>query len=147
MEALDKQPGRVGRIWYDFPVAPIIVRGSLPHLNQYIQAERGNRFNAARLKKEATELVAWSARNAVPVTHYPVDVTLTWYVKSNRGKYPDPDNIAFATKFVLDGLVEAGVIVDDTFQQIGEIRHRYKWNVPRPGVAIQLCPKDSKVLT
>lgn len=116
----------------------IKVRGTLPHLNKYIQVERGNRFGAAKLKEEATVLVAWSARNTEPITQYPINVVMTWHVAPNRGKYPDPDNIAFGAKFVLDGLVEAGVLANDTRNEIGEIRHRFNWNAPKPGVVVQL---------
>ena len=37
------------------------INSELPTLNDYIKAERGNKFAAAKLKKNATEGVAWYA--------------------------------------------------------------------------------------
>ena len=45
----------------------------------------------------------------------PVTVRFTW-VEGNRRR--DIDNVAFAKKFVLDGLVQAGVIGNDTPQYV-----------------------------
>lgn len=117
----------------------LTIEGKLPHLNLYINKERTNRFMAAKIKKEATELVAWQAKKyAGQVKEYPVSVICTWYVAPNRGKYPDPDNICFATKFVLDGLVHAGVLEDDTVKQIESISHEFVLGQESDRVEIQL---------
>lgn len=75
----------------------ITIEGKLPHLNDYIQKERSNRFMAAKLKKDATELVCWQAKKyAGKVAELPVNIIFTWHVRSNRGKFPDPDNRSFS---------------------------------------------------
>lgn len=117
----------------------IEIEGRLPHLNDYINKERTNRFMAAKIKRDATDLVAWQAKKyAGMVKDYPLSIIFNWSVKPNRGKYPDPDNIGFAAKFVLDGLVKAGVIEDDTFKQIEVITHQFEWGAKDDKVVIQL---------
>jgi len=99
----------------------IILVGELPNLNSYINAERRNRFMGAKLKKDATELVRLqSLRYAGKLTEFPVDINFEWHSKPNRGKHLDHDNRSFAKKFVLDGLVEAGVLPDDNYKHVGD---------------------------
>lgn len=90
----------------------ISIPGELTDLNTYIQAERSNRYVAAKIKRHDTSYVAWQAKVAkVPqITDYPVIISFVWYTKDAR---KDCDNIAFARKFILDGLVEAGVLTGD----------------------------------
>ena len=87
-----------------------------PTLNEYINIERGNKIASAKLKKDCTEQVYWQCKelNAKSVTGM-VDVHFEWHAKGRH----DPDNIDFARKFILDGLVMAKVIKDDSQQYIG----------------------------
>ena len=87
-----------------------------PTLNEYINIERGNRMASAKLKKDCTEQVYWQCKElkAKPVTSM-VDVHFEWHATGRH----DPDNIDFARKFILDGLVMANVIQDDNQQHIG----------------------------
>lgn len=65
----------------------------------------------AKPKRESTRLVAACARAArVGRFSGPVTVTCRWVERDARR---DLDNVAFGMKFVLDVLVEAGVIGDD----------------------------------
>lgn len=94
----------------------ITIPGSLPSLNEYIQKERTNKFLGAKMKREATDLVTLIAKLHRPKTPYKaVYVRFYWYVKNAK---KDPDNIAFAKKFILDGLVQAGVIENDGWNNI-----------------------------
>ena len=87
-----------------------------PTLNEYINIERGNKIASAKLKKDCTEQVYWQCKelNVKPVTSM-VDVHFEWHVTGRH----DPDNIDFARKFILDGLVMANVLKDDSQQYIG----------------------------
>jgi len=93
----------------------IFLEGKFPTLNQYIRAERGNLYQAAKIKKTETERVKYSCLGILPVENYPVSIQFIWSQFNHR---TDPDNIAFAKKFILDGLVEAGVLAGDGFKQI-----------------------------
>ena len=92
------------------------VYSRFPTLNEYINIERGNKIASAKLKKDCTEQVYWQCKelNAKPVTSM-VDVHFEWHVTGRH----DPDNIDFARKFILDGLVLAKVLKDDSQQYIG----------------------------
>lgn len=111
----------------------IEIEGSLPTLNQYVNAERTNRFIAAKIKKTATERVAYRVRGAEKITTL-ADFTFTWYVPNKRS---DPDNIAFAAKFVMDGLVQAEVLPNDSMRYVRSICHFYEIGTPKVVVEIE----------
>ena len=92
------------------------IPGELLDLNSYIKAERGRKMGAivaAKLKKRETQKVADYAKD-LPIFDS-VFLEITYYLKNKR---KDKDNIAFAKKFILDGLVEAGKIKGDGWSQI-----------------------------
>ena len=81
-------------------------------LNKYVNAERSNRFMAAKIKKDQTNSVAYLALEQCDKRFREVkDIKFTWYKPNNR---TDHDNIAFAKKFILDGLIKAGILKDDS---------------------------------
>ena len=104
----------------------IVIKHKFLGLNKVINAERSNRFAAAKIKKEETR-VAELASKGFSFTDYPVDVVFTWHVKKNRGKYQDPDNIAASCKQIFDGLQASGALKDDTHKCIKSIHHNFVW--------------------
>lgn len=85
-----------------------VIKGQLATLNDHDAANRSNRFLGAKLKREMTDLVAWQVKGQ-PAVAWPVTVSFGWYYS---GRF-DFDNIRFAAKYVLDGLVKAGILPDD----------------------------------
>jgi len=85
-----------------------------PSLNQYIQIERGNKYQSAKVKKEYTNQTMYMCMGKKQIKT-PCRLKFTFYMKNKR---KDPDGIAFSKKFILDGLVKAGIIPDDTFRHI-----------------------------
>lgn len=80
------------------------------YLNEYIDRERTNRMIASSIKKKLTNTVMEQALYAnCNKPKRQVDMVFSWHVK---GKH-DSDNIAFAKKFVLDGMVKAGILEND----------------------------------
>lgn len=109
--------------------ARMTIPGRLPGLNEVIRKARGNKFAAAKEKKDLTRLVSVNAQ-AQRMPHYtkPVELTFIWVEKDARR---DIDNVAAAgTKFILDGLVEAGVLPDDGRKYVQKITHLFP--VPDP---------------
>jgi len=98
----------------------ITIEGELCDLNTYVEAERSHRNKAANIKREETERVAWEVMGKGHQTQYPVHITYTWYSKDSR---KDVDNVAFAVKFIHDGLVEAGVLDGDGRKHISGFSH------------------------
>lgn len=115
----------------------ITLTGELCDLNTYINAERRNRFIGAKIKKDNTESVMWQTKNIKPITDYPVYVYITWYMKDQR---KDPDNIAFAKKFILDALVENGILVNDGQKQITGFQDLILNDKKNPRTVIQIVP-------
>ena len=81
----------------------LLIEGELTALNEFINAERRNRYIAAKIKKDETgycQDVAKKSGLKLQETDFPCALIITWYVKNKR---KDADNIAFAKKFILDG--------------------------------------------
>ena len=92
----------------------MFIEGKFTSLNEYIKAERTNRYAGAKIKKTMTELAYLQCLNK-PKFETPTTIRFIWHVKNKR---VDPDNTAFAKKFCLDGMVKAQIIPDDTFKHI-----------------------------
>lgn len=87
------------------------VDGRLDGLNDYTRACRGNRYAGASMKRRNQDACVEGIRKAGLTPMGPgVWVTSTW-VEPDRRR--DLDNVAFGKKFILDALVEAGILEDD----------------------------------
>lgn len=114
----------------------LIITGPMTTLNEYIDAERGNKFAAAKIKKSETERVAWEAKKQkiAKVEDKRVHIYFRWFCENRKS---DPDNISFAKKFILDGLVTANVLQGDGQKHIaGFIDKFYVDDKPRVEVEI-----------
>lgn len=105
-----------------------------PGLNDYISAERRNRFLGAKMKKEWTELSELHFKSMKSFTK-PVNILFVWTEQNARR---DPDNIIFAKKFILDGLKNAGIIPDDTQQWIKSIKDTWLVDKNDVGVYVEI---------
>lgn len=87
-----------------------------PTLNEYIDCERGSTIAAAAMKKKCTEQVKEQCLSQqIQPVNGKVDLLFEWHSSTRH----DPDNVAFAKKFILDGLQLAGVIENDNRKCIG----------------------------
>ena len=94
------------------------IQGELPDLNTYINAERSNRYAGASLKKKATDKVVLSIKDKNTVDRRKfnyVSLEISYFCKDKR---KDKDNIAFAKKFIFDGLQKAGIIENDGWKNV-----------------------------
>jgi Holliday junction resolvase RusA-like endonuclease len=115
--------------------AHFTIEGRLPSLNEYINAERRNRFAGAKLKKQYTEMVARAAKD-VPHFSNPVGVSILW-IEPNRRR--DLDNIYFGKKFILDGLVLAGVIENDDQRHVISLSDSIAVDSDNPRIEVTIC--------
>ncbi len=113
----------------------LTIPGRLPGLNEIIDAARGNKYKAAQQKQEYTNMVAWCAKAARLPRMERVDMAFYWYEPNRRR---DKDNIMAGQKFILDGLVEAGVLKNDGWKQIRDVSHRFAVDPGNPRVEIEL---------
>ena len=87
-----------------------------PTLNEYIDCERGSTIAAAAMKKKCTEQVRVQCiEQSIPPVAGKVDLLFEWHSSTRH----DPDNVAFAKKFILDGLQLASVLENDNRKFIG----------------------------
>jgi len=93
----------------------LIIKGELPTLNEEINGAKKHWSYYAKKKKEWTNLVAWQAKKMAKIKEYPITFEINWYMKNKK---KDPDNVAFAKKYIFDGLVTAGVLENDGSKQI-----------------------------
>ncbi len=94
-----------------------------PTLNEIVNTARSNRYSSANEKKAWTKSIA---SDCFGKTKFPdkVWIEFVWKVKSFRR---DPDNISAAATFLIDGLVEGGIIRDDSLKFImSPVLHWYE---------------------
>ena len=116
-------------------IGRMVIPGRMPGLNDYVDAERANRFAAAKMKKQQTERAGIAAVERMPSFNGRVEITFTW-VEENRRR--DMDNVAFAKKFILDGLVRAGVIRDDTPRYVAGFADRFDYDKKHPRIEVEV---------
>lgn len=111
----------------------VFIKGKLPSLNEYIEAERTNRHIAAKMKRETDQLICWQIRRMKPITGK-VRIKFVWYEETARR---DPDNVAFAKKFILDAMQKAGKLKNDNAKWISGFSDDFSYGGIQ-GVAIQI---------
>lgn len=81
-------------------------------LNEYTRLNRSNKYMGAAAKKKEQEYIKWCIWEQIGKIKIdkPVIGNFTWIEENKRR---DLDNICFAKKFILDALVESGILKDD----------------------------------
>jgi hypothetical protein len=88
----------------------VTIPGRLDGLNDFIKAANIHRQVAAKMKADNTNIVKMCALRTMKF-NVPTKYVFTWFEPNAKR---DRDNVVFAKKFIFDGLVEAGVIPNDT---------------------------------
>lgn len=95
----------------------------LPSLNEVILKNRTNRYMGAKLKRQVQDDIGWFIQVAIhndslhPVMKESV-LNIHYHEKTRRR---DVDNIQSAQKFILDALVENGILPDDSQKWVSQI--------------------------
>lgn len=111
-----------------------VIPGELPDLNQIIKASKAHWAAYNNMKREYTALVKLSA-GRLPKIDKKADIIIRWFAKNKR---KDPDNIAAGVKFLLDGLVEAGKLKNDGWNQVNSISHLFEVDKENPRVEVTI---------
>jgi Holliday junction resolvase RusA-like endonuclease len=96
----------------------ITIPVELVSLNEFINAHDCSRQKGARIKKQQTKLCATyvkAAMNRGLKVNPPVYLHFQWFMKDKK---KDLDNVAFAKKFIQDGMVWAKLIPNDNWRNI-----------------------------
>lgn len=101
----------------DLRIHKLTLPGVYPGLNEYIEAERGNRYSAAGMKKDMQRVIGLCIRAQLGRLHIanPVVMHYAWFEPNRRR---DRDNIVFARKFIQDALTGCGVLQNDGWGNI-----------------------------
>lgn len=112
------------------------IPGRLDGLNEYTGACRANYRVGAAMKRRNQDAVtaAIKAAGIKPVSGK-VDVHCIWCEKNMRR---DKDNIRFGVKFVLDALVECGIIPNDSWAYINKLSDDFFCSKSNPRVIIEI---------
>lgn len=116
----------------------IIIPLPLMTLNQYTNANRTHYQKGAKAKKQATLFckmcVLKAMREGFELKSEPADFKFVWYCKN---KQTDKDNIAFQRKFIFDGMVNAGLISNDGWSEIGNWTDEFRIDKKFPRVELE----------
>lgn len=115
----------------------LTIPGRLPGLNEYISAERANRYKGAKLKRESEDIVSFAIKkhlNGVKI-RIPVRMEYVWYEKDKRR---DCDNITFGRKVIQDALVSTGVLKDDGWKYVVGFSDRFEVDKENPRVEVRI---------
>ncbi|MDE5620326.1 MAG: RusA family crossover junction endodeoxyribonuclease [Ruminococcus sp.] len=102
------------------------IHAKLPSLNEVIRKNRESKFCGNTYKKNTEKIISRYIKKALetgelkPVSE-PCTVRIDWYEKDKRR---DVDNIQSSQKFILDALVNNGVLPDDNRKHVTQIYHR-----------------------
>lgn len=114
------------------------IPGRLPGLNEYVEAERRNRFKAAKMKRDAQDWVILCIKKYMRGVHITRPVYIRYfYVEPNRRR--DMDNIdGYGKKVINDALVEAGVLRDDGWDEIRGIVPYFSVDKDNPRIIVEI---------
>lgn len=116
----------------------LVIPGTLPSLNEMINASKRNKYEYVKMKDKAIKTVAWSARVALQKEYFrpgEADYEITWYCPDKR---KDKDNIMAGQKFIFDGLQYIGFISNDGWKQIRNVTHRFEVDKKNPRVEVEI---------
>ena len=98
----------------------------LPSLNEYIAAckvHKGN-WNKGNQMKQDIQKDIMMFLNKMPKYEKPIKIHFHWVEGSKRR---DLDNIAFAKKFILDAMVNAGKLKDDNRKYVSAFTDTFSY--------------------
>lgn len=118
-----------------------IIPGELVSLNEYVDAERSNKFAASKIKKEQTDLCKLASMSMPKVEDWecPVHIEIVWYMPTMR---KDSDNISFAKKFIFDGMVCSKRIKNDSMKYINAHSDRFIHSPNDPKIHVIIHPNQ-----
>ncbi len=109
-------------------------------LNEYTNANRYNKYAGAKQKKDEQNYIKMCIKQQLGNLKIdkPVVGTFTWIEENKRR---DLDNICFAKKFILDGLVELGILKDDNRKMVCGFIDKFEY-ADKSKVIVELEEQD-----
>ncbi len=117
-----------------------VIPGELTDLNKWYNTakSRMGHHTANRIKKQNMEIVAWSCKGKkLEPSDNGYAFSFAFYVPNQK---KDPDNLVFAKKFILDGLVASGVLENDGWKQVKSFQDTWAVDKENPRVEVTIEP-------
>lgn len=112
------------------------IKGSLAGLNELIAANRKCWATGNKLKRKNMDMVK-AAIYEEGLKGYkcrePVGINFYWYEKNQKR---DKDNISSAKKYILDAMIEAGLIRNDGWKNVEGFKDRFDIDKDDPRVLV-----------
>lgn len=116
------------------------IQGRLIGLNEYTKSSRTNKYKSAQVKRKEEEYIGLFIRKAkLKKVDKPIILHIKWYEENNRR---DIDNITFAVKFILDELVNEGILIDDSRKYVKSINHNVYTDKENPRIEVELIERE-----
>ena len=115
----------------------LIIKGELAAANEITNKNRVNKYAGAKLKRNNTDLIYYEclAQKLKPFNNQ-IDLDITFHCKNKR---KDKDNIlSGAIKVILDGMIKAGIIVNDGWKEIGKFNFEFAVDKDNPRIEIEM---------
>lgn len=116
----------------------LIIPGKLDNLNDYISAERTNRYKAAKMKSDNEAVVICAIRKCLRGVKIEksVEMDYIWYEKDKRR---DKDNISsFGRKVIQDALVHSHVLRNDNWKYISGFSDTFLVDQEHPRIEVRI---------
>jgi Holliday junction resolvase RusA-like endonuclease len=109
-------------------------------LNEYTNTNRYNKYAGAKQKKEEQDYIKYCILKQLGKIKIekPVIGQFTWIEENKRR---DLDNICFAKKFILDSLVELGILKDDNRKIVSGFIDKFEYS-DKSKVIVELIEKE-----
>lgn len=112
----------------------IIIKGTLPSLNQIINEAKKHPMAYQDMKSENTNKCQWPMKELPPdFNPEQIFLNITYYVPDWR---TDPDNVAACKKFLLDAFVEEEIIEDDTHNYVAGWKEHFRKDKDNPRIEV-----------
>lgn len=112
------------------------INGTLLGLNELIAANRKYWATGNKLKRRNMDIVKTaiyaSGLNGCKCRE-PVEIYFYWYEKNQKR---DKDNIASAKKYILDAMIETGLIKNDGWKNVEGFKDRFEIDKDKPRVEV-----------
>ena len=114
----------------------LTIPGRLNNLNDYISAERTNRYKGAKMKADNEDIVMLAIRKYLKGVQIHKKVTMK-YLWVEKNKRRDLDNVSsFGRKVIQDALVKSGVLANDGWEQISGFSDAFQVDARNPRIEV-----------
>lgn len=118
-------------------MATLIIEGQLYSLNDYTYACRSHMRVGAKMKKDAERKISGYIMQQLKGVAFKKTVRLSfrWYEKNKKR---DLDNVCFAKKFILDALVNNGIIIADGWRGVIGFTDEFFVDADNPRIEVDI---------